>query len=48
MDYEARRKEPSCISGVDSRADAKLEAKARKLDTTVKRKRCGRRVAWWK
>jgi len=29
MDYEVRRKEPGCISGVDSRTDVKLEAKAR-------------------
>jgi len=44
MDCEARRKEPSCISGVDSRTDAKLEAKAREVDTAVKRKRCGRKA----
>ena len=46
MDCEAGRKEPNCISGVDTRTDAKLEAKARKLDTTVKRKSCGGKVTW--
>ena len=41
-------KERSCISGVEARAYAKLEAKARRLVTTFTKKRCSGKVAEWK
>jgi len=46
MDYEARRKEQECISRVNARTYTKLEAKARRVVTTVrKRNSCGGKVA---
>ena len=48
MDYEGEKKERSCVSGVDSKTYAKLEAKAREVVTTFKRKSCGGKVAQWK
>lgn len=42
-----KRKESNCVSEIDARAYAKLEAKVRMMATNGEKKGCGEKVAKW-